>query len=268
MKLATYAFDDGARVALVEDGMVADLRLAEPLAALLDAPGRVLIETAAAAARRQPLDRARLLAPVPRPPLFIGVGLNYRDTARPLGEPAVFTKPQASIAPPFAAISSHWPSLDYEGELGIVIGRRAHRVPVSEAAAFIGGYVVVNDVTVRELLRPDALLLAKGGAGHAPFGPWLTTPDEAGDPHDLALRTWVNGELRQTSNTRELHRDCFALVAMLSAALVLEPGTVIATGSPRGAGAGFDPPRWLVPGDVVRVEIERLGAIEQRVAAA
>lgn len=246
--------------------MVVDLGRAEPLAALL---GQRLDHDGP----RQPLDPLRLRPPIPAPPAFLGVGLNYRDHAREVGRtlgamPPVFAKGQGAVAPPFGTIASPFPSLDYEGELGIVIGRRCHRIGEGDAADHIAGYVVVNDVTVRELVTPDTVMLGKGGAGHGPFGPWLTTADEVADPHDLALTTHVNGELRQSSSTRELHRGVFALVAWLAAALVLEPGTVIATGSPGGSGAGFAPPRWLVPGDVVRVAIERLGAIEQRVVAA
>lgn len=273
MKLATYGFDDGERVAIVESDAIADLGLAEPLLHLLDAAGLARIAAASPGARRHPLDRARLLAPIPQPPLFLGVGLNYRDHAREVGRalgdtPAVFAKPGNSVAAPFGTIASPFASFDYEGELGVVIGRRCHRVTAADAAAFIGGYLVVNDLSVRELLRPDTLVLGKGGFGHAPCGPWLTTPDAVPDPHDLAITTYVNGELRQASNTREMHRNVFEIIAWLSSALTLEPGTVIATGSPAGSGAGFDPPRWLSPSDVVRVEIATLGHIEHRVVAA
>lgn len=270
MQLATYGFDDGVRVGVIEGDLIADTRLAVPLAQLLDAAGRVLIAEALKGATRHPLLPARLLAPIAAPPLFLGVGLNYRDHAREVGRelgetPAVFAKPANSVAAPFGEISSHFVSFDYEGELGVVIGRRCYRVAAADAPAFIAGYVVVNDLSVRELLRPDTLVLGKGGFGHAPFGPWLTTADAVPDCHALDIRTHVNGALRQASNTRELHRNIFEIVEWLSSALVLEPGTVIATGSPAGSGAGFTPPRWLVPGDVVSVEIEGLGRIEHRV---
>jgi 2-keto-4-pentenoate hydratase/2-oxohepta-3-ene-1,7-dioic acid hydratase in catechol pathway len=273
MKLATYGFDDGVRVGIIEGDLIADPGLAEPLAQLLDPQGLARIAAAAKTASRQPLLLAKLLAPIPQPPLFLGIGLNYRDHAREVGRelgdtPAVFAKPANSVAAPFGTISSEFASFDYEGELGVVIGRRCHRVTAADAAAFIAGYVVVNDLSVRELLRPDTLVLGKGGFGHAPFGPWLTTAEDVPDPHDLAITTHVNGDVRQQSNTRELHRNVFEIIAWLSSALVLEPGTVIATGSPAGSGAGFSPPRWLVPGDVVSVEIERLGCIEHRVVAA
>jgi len=266
VKLATYAFDDGTRAARIEGGHVVDLRRDEPLAALL---GQRLVHDGP----RVALDPARLCAPIAAPPAFIGVGLNYRDHAREAGRtlgvtPAVFAKGQGAVAAPFGTIASAFASLDYEGELGVVIGRRCHGVRAADAVGHIAGYVVVNDVTVRELVTPDTVLLGKGGAGHGPFGPWLTTADEVADPHDLALTTRVNGELRQASTTAQLHVGVFDLIAWLSAALVLEPGTVIATGSPAGSGVGSTPPRWLVPGDVVRVEIAGLGHIEHRVVAA
>ncbi len=263
MRLATYAFADGDRAARIEGDTVVDLGRAEPLALLL---GQRLDQDGP----RCRLDRARLRAPIPCPPAFLGVGLNYRDHAREVGRdlgatPAVFAKGQSAVAPPDGDIASHFASFDYEGELGLVIGRRCHRIAERDARDHIAGYVVVDDLTVRELNAPDTLVLGKGGSGHGPFGPWLTTADEIPDPHDLALTTHVSGALRQSSNTRELHRGCFELVAWLSSALVLEPGTVITTGSPAGSGIGFAPPRWLVPGDIVRVEIERLGHIEHRV---
>lgn len=212
----------------------------------------------------------RLLAPIPQPPMFLGVGLNYRDHAREVGRelgptPAVFAKLHGSVAPPYGKVASDFTSFDYESELGLVIGRRCHRVTAAQAADYIAGHTIVNDFSVREFVKPDTLVLGKSGRGHGPFGPWLTT--DVPDPHALGISTHVNGELRQSSNTRELHVGVFELVAWLSKMLVLEAGAVIATGSPLGSGIGFDPPRWLVPGDIVRVDIEALGHIEHRVVA-
>lgn len=267
MRLATYRFDDGPAVGIVEDDGIADLGLRAPLADLLDAEGRAAITAALPHAPRVPLDPARLLAPIPHPPAILGVGLNYRDHAREVGRelgatPAVFAKLGGGGPPYGDIVRPAWSdTLDYEGELGIVIGRRCHRVAEADAPAVIAGHVVMNDVTMRALAKPDTLVLGKSGPGHAPFGPWLTTADAVPD-RALAIRTWVNGHLRQFSNTRELHVGVFALVAWLSSILVLERGTVIATGSPAGSGVGFDPPRWLTPGDTVRVEIDGLGHIE------
>jgi len=277
MKLATYAYEDGIGIGAVLGEAVADLRAVAPTmrALLADPDGLARAAAAIGLAPRHALDRARLRAPIPDPRAFLGIGLNYRDHAaevgRPLPEtPAVFAKLAASVAPPYGSIERPgWSeTLDYEGELGVVIGRPAAGVTAARAPAHVAGYVVVNDVTMRALAKPDTLVLGKSGRGHGPFGPWLTTADEVPDPHALSIRTWVNGELRQDSSTAQLHRGVFELVEIVSRVVPLEPGDVIATGSPRGSGVGFAPPRWLVPGDRVRVEIERLGAIEHRVADA
>lgn len=264
MRLATYCFDDGIGPGLVTDAGIADLRQhGTGLRGLLGqrelTPGPV-----------HPLDRARLLPPLSTPHSFIGVGLNYRDHAAEVGRPVperppLFAKLPASLAAPFAETPWPGPSFDYEGELGVVIGRAAYRVAAAEAMAAVAGYVVVNDLTMRDLARPDTLLLAKNGPGFAPFGPWLTTADAVDDPHDLPLRTWVNGELRQDGSTAALHHRIPELIAYVSQAIPLSPGDVITTGSPHGSGIGFDPPRFLKPGDLVRVEIGGLGSIETRI---
>jgi 2-keto-4-pentenoate hydratase/2-oxohepta-3-ene-1,7-dioic acid hydratase in catechol pathway len=160
------------------------------------------------------------------------------------------------------------PLLDYEGELGFVIGRRCRHVPRGRSHEVIAGYLVVDDVSVRDWqLRTPTMMMGKSFDTHGPMGPWLVTPDEIGDPHGLALRTWVNGELRQDSNTRQLIFDCFAQVEHLSTAFTLEPGDVVTTGTPSGVGGAMQPPRFLAAGDVVRVEVEGIGRIENRVIA-
>jgi 2-keto-4-pentenoate hydratase/2-oxohepta-3-ene-1,7-dioic acid hydratase in catechol pathway len=273
MRLASYRFEDSIGVAAVEEELVVDCRpfAGASMRAFLAQGQEALagLRAFAATAVTQLLDNERLLPPVPDPALFIGVGLNYRKHAAEMGRelprsPALFTKAPASINTPHGLIlrDPAAPSLDYEGELGIVIGRTCRKVPEASAAEVIAGYVVVNDVTVRERITPDAVMLAKGGDTHGPFGPWITTADEIPDPHDLGIRTWVNGEVRQDGSTADLHFGCFELVARISAALTLRPGDIITTGSPAGSGSGFQPPRWLEPGDVVRVEIDRIGAIE------
>jgi 2-keto-4-pentenoate hydratase/2-oxohepta-3-ene-1,7-dioic acid hydratase in catechol pathway len=265
VRLATYRFDDGVGPGRVEGDRIVDLRrVAADMAALLggghggeDGPS-------------VPLDLARLLAPVPEPGVLLGVGLNYRDhaaeTGRALSErPAVFAKLRGATAPPFGRIlrPAGVDTLDYEGELGVVIGRRLYRpAAASDVMAAVAGYVVVNDVTVRARVHPDRVSLAKSAPGHGPFGPWITTVDEVADPHALRIRTWVNGELRQNSSTAELHHRIDALLAFVADAVELRPGDVITTGSPGGSGVGFDPPRFLQPGDMVRVEIEGLGRIK------
>jgi 2-keto-4-pentenoate hydratase/2-oxohepta-3-ene-1,7-dioic acid hydratase in catechol pathway len=158
--------------------------------------------------------------------------------------------------------------LDYEGELAFVIGRRCRHVPREHAPRVIAGYLVANDVSVRDWQRRSpTMTLGKSFDTHGPIGPWIVTADELEDPHDLLLRTWVNGEMRQSARTDDLIWNCFDLVATLSTVLTLEPGDVITTGTPAGVGAASDPPRFLQVGDRVRIEIERIGAIENEVIA-
>jgi 2-keto-4-pentenoate hydratase/2-oxohepta-3-ene-1,7-dioic acid hydratase in catechol pathway len=212
----------------------------------------------------------RALDPVPRPPKFFAIGLNYADHARESGLalpdfPIVFTKAPTCVIGHGEDIVRPRVStqLDYEGELAFVIGERCRHVARGDAAGVIAGYTIVNDVSVRDWqMRTSQWNLGKSFDTHGPMGPWLV--DDV-DPHALDIRTWVNGELRQESNTRELIFDCFALVEVLSTVCTLEPGDLVATGTPAGVGMAMDPPRWLAAGDVVRIEIEGLGALENRV---
>jgi 2-keto-4-pentenoate hydratase/2-oxohepta-3-ene-1,7-dioic acid hydratase in catechol pathway len=139
-------------------------------------------------------------------------------------------------------------------------------VPRERAQEVIAGYVVVDDFTVREwVAKTPQVVIPKSFDTHGPFGPWLVTADEVGDPHGLTIKTWVNGELRQDSTTDQMTFDCFDLVEILSQAVTLEPGDVITTGTPYGVGEGFEPKRYLQPGDVVKVEVEKLGFVENAV---
>jgi acylpyruvate hydrolase len=209
------------------------------------------------------LDDVELLAPH-APPAIFGIGLNYaahvREGGRELPEaPVVFMKTPRSAADPGAPVNA--PAvvrrLDYEGELAIVMG----------ADGEIAGFAVADDLSARDLQRREPQWTrAKGFDGSCPFGPWITTADEVPEPGDLALRTWVNGELRQDSRTNDLIFDVPKLVAFLLETCTLAPGDLILTGTPSGVGAYMDPPRFLTSGDVVRIEIERLGAIEHAVA--
>jgi acylpyruvate hydrolase len=210
------------------------------------------------------LAEVTLLAPVPTPRAIFGIGLNYADHIRETGgetpkQPLVFMKLPASAAPPNAPV--HCPAvvrrLDYEGELAVVMG----------PGRSVAGYAVADDVTGRDLQgREPQWTRAKGADGFCPYGPWITTADEVPDPHDLALRTWVNGELRQDSNTSNLIFSVPELIEFISETCTLRAGDVILTGTPSGVGQAQDPPAFLSSGDVVRIEIERLGAIEHAVA--
>ncbi len=155
-----------------------------------------------------------------------------------------------------------------EGEFAVVIGRNCRHVPKNRAREVIVGYTIANDVSVRDWQRRvPTFTMGKSWDTHCPLGPWITTADEVGDPHPLYLKTWVNGELRQSSNTGQLLFNCFDLVEHLSTAFTLEPGDIISTGTPGGVAAAMKPPKWLKPGDVVKIAIEKLGEIENRVIA-
>ncbi|HEV2785975.1 MAG TPA: fumarylacetoacetate hydrolase family protein [Solirubrobacteraceae bacterium] len=211
-----------------------------------------------------PLADVTLLAPVPRPRAIFGIGLNYAAHAAEQGQelpefPIVFMKLPSASAPPNGAVAC--PEvvrrLDYEGELAIVMG----------AAGAIAGYAVADDVSARDLQRREPQWTrAKGADGFCPWGPWITTADAVPDPRDLRLTTHVNGELRQDSSTSDLVFGPEELVEFISQTCTLEPGDLILTGTPSGVGMSMDPRRFLEPGDVVRIEIESLGAIEHGIA--
>jgi 2-keto-4-pentenoate hydratase/2-oxohepta-3-ene-1,7-dioic acid hydratase in catechol pathway len=284
VRLVTYHHHDGSlRAGVVREAAIVDLAHAAPhlpssvLELLQEGDDALLAAERAAAEAREtiPLASVRLAAPIVRPSKFLGVGLNYaahvaEAVNRSADAPTVFAKASSCVNGPYDAIEHPEISetLDYEGELGFVIGRSCRNVSREDAPSVIAGYVVVNDVSVREWQwQTTQWTLGKSFDTHGPFGPWLTTCDEVGDPHDLDIRTYVNGELRQDSNTSLLLTDCYSLVEHLSTVFTLEPGDVVATGTPAGVGANMDPPRWLARGDVVRVEIDRLGAIENQVVA-
>jgi 2-keto-4-pentenoate hydratase/2-oxohepta-3-ene-1,7-dioic acid hydratase in catechol pathway len=158
--------------------------------------------------------------------------------------------------------------VDYEGELGVVIGTRCRNVSIADAPAIVGGYLIVNDVSVRDWQRATpTMTMGKSWDTHGPIGPWLVSADEVGDPHDLGIRTWVDGDLRQDASTKQMITNCWELIAHLSTAFTLLPGTIIATGTPAGVGFVMDPPRCLKAGSTVRIEIDKLGALENPVIA-
>lgn len=281
MRLATRRRTLGEPTVVAVDGQeIVDLALTAPslpsdLAALFAAGPRALDAVRAAIASgngRAPLVDADLAAPIPRPQKFLAVGLNYADHVAESGIdtpefPTVFAKLPSCVAGPFDAVARPIVSdkLDYEGELGFVIGTRCHHVPRERAHEVIAGYTIVNDYSVRDYqLRTSQWVLGKSFDTHGVFGPWIVTADEL-DPHALPIRTLVNGEVRQESNTSNLIFDCFAQVELLSSVCTLEPGDVVATGTPGGVGIASD--RFLSPGDTVRVEIDGIGAIENRIVA-
>jgi 2-keto-4-pentenoate hydratase/2-oxohepta-3-ene-1,7-dioic acid hydratase in catechol pathway len=214
-----------------------------------------------------------LHAPVPDPPTILAIGMNYRAHVAEMGRDAPewqywFNKQRTAIAGPGDAIVLPTVSemVDYEGELAMVIGPRCQHVPAARALEVVAGYTVINDVSARDWQwRTPTFTMGKSFDTHAPCGPELVTGDELGDPGRLGIRTWVNDELRQDSSTADLIFGCAAMIEYLTTAFPLEPGTIIATGTPAGVGAGFDPPRFLADGDVVRIAIDGVGELENPV---
>ena len=261
----------GVRVLDLND---ADPRLPADLLELLRAGTGALdlarqVIAGAPAERRVPVEGTRLLAPVPRPGKIICIGLNYRDHAAEAGlpipdEPVVFAKLSNTVNGPYRPIPLPRASeqIDYEAELGVVIGRTCKGVNEAGALDHVAGYLAVNDVSARDVQsRNGQWVLGKSPDGFAPMGPALVTADEVGDPQQLDLRTRVGDEVLQSSSTREMIFTVARLISFLSELVTLEPGDVIATGTPSGVGGARTPPRWLRAGETVRVEFPRLGAL-------
>jgi 2-keto-4-pentenoate hydratase/2-oxohepta-3-ene-1,7-dioic acid hydratase in catechol pathway len=280
MRLCRFEADGAAHLGIVEDGRVTDVSdsapelPAEPAAALDAAGVKRLAELAESAGGSVPLEEVRLLSPA-RPRKYLAIALNYADHIAETGleapsVPTFFNKQPTCVVGPGAGI--HMPTvsdkLDYEGELAVVIGRRCRHVAVEDAAAVIAGYTVANDVSVRDWqMRAPTMTIGKSFDTHGPLGPWLVTGDELGDPQSLGIRTFVNDDQRQDGSTSEMVFDCFQQVSHLSEAFTLEPGDVIATGTPAGIGAAFDPfpEGFLKVGDVVRIEIDGIGELRNEV---
>lgn len=285
MKLATFSADGiPPRVGAVVDGGVVDLGgegLPDDMVDFI-ALGREGLQRAADVVRRArpiPIGGIRLHAPLRPPNNVMAVGKNYHDHARELSSsgfdssersvlpdhPIVFTKARTSIIGPGDAIESGNDPLgttDYEGELGVVIGPGGMGISLEAALDHVYGYTVINDVTARDLQKRHVqFFIGKSVDTFCPMGPFLVTRDEIADITAAWLRTRVNGQLRQESPISNLIFDIPTLIATLSAAMTLHPGDVIATGTPRGVGIGFDPPVYLGPGDVVEVEIDGVGVL-------
>lgn len=274
MRLCRFAVDGGApALGIVEGEEVIDLSAAElpqEPAAALDAVGQDGLASLADGAPRRPLAEVTLLAPA-KPRKYLAIALNYRDHIAEMGMdapevPVFFNKQVTCVIGPGEAI--HMPKvstfLDYEAELALVIGRRCRHVPVERAHEVIAGYTCANDVSVRDWQgKAQTMQIGKSFDTHGPLGPWLVTAEELGDPGDLAIRCYVEDELRQDARTSEMVFDCFQQVAHLSEAFTLEPGDVIATGTPAGVGLGRQPVRdnLLHVGETVRVEIEGIGEL-------
>jgi 2-keto-4-pentenoate hydratase/2-oxohepta-3-ene-1,7-dioic acid hydratase in catechol pathway len=241
------------------------LRIAEAL--LCKAEGSSVENVAA------PISEVALLAPIVSPPKIICLGLNYVDHAAEShttvpDEPVIFMKPHTTIISPNENIVKprfvH--ELDYEGELAIVIGKKAKNTPTSEAEKHVFGYTILNDISARDYQFKDGQWTrGKSFDTFAPTGPSITTANQLRDTGNLAVRTWVNGELRQNSTTRNMAFNVSQIVHHLSRVMTLEPCDIIATGTPAGVGFAMKPPRYLQNGDVVRIEIQEIGVLENTV---
>ena len=284
MKLATFRTEGNAaqRLGIVQDEGVLDLTgtpgvpgTMRELLSSGDAAMDAVRRAEASGGTALPLAAVRLRPPVPNPSKILGIGLNYGDHIEETGMPKPevqmwFNKQVTCANGPYdginlPAVSS---ALDYEAELCVIIGKRCKHVPRERAAEVIGGFCCGNDVSVRDWQRAAMTMqIGKSFDTHGPMGPWLVTPDEVGDPHSLDIRCTVNGEERQSSNTCHLIFDCYDAIAHLTKAFTLEVGDVLFMGTPAGVGAAMKPPNFLKAGDVVRVEIEKLGHLESQIVA-
>ena len=220
--------------------------------------------------------RAHLLAPIERPGKYLAIGMNYRKHVEEAARGGVsapanqmwFNKQTTCISGPHDKIEPGvTEKLDYEVDLGVVIGKAAKSVSADHAHEHVFGYIVANDVSARDWqFHSPTFTMGKSLDTHGPIGPWIVTKDEIPDPHHLRLRCFFNGELRQDSNTGEMIHNVWAQIAYLSTAFTLEPGDLIATGTPEGVGIAMTPPKVLKSGDVVRCEVEGIGEIENTVA--
>lgn len=271
MKLATYLSDGTPRIGIVAGDTLVDSgwngTMIEAIVRWDELQPRF---AAMAQGQGVPLASVALTAPVQRPGKTWAIGLNYAEhTAETRMEPPTqqiwFTKAQTSINGPYdpIRIARNAPFVDYEVELVAIVGKRCKYVSAADAPGVIFGYCVGNDVTERMWQRNgQQWSLGKSFDTHAPIGPWITTADEVADPHALDLRCTVNGDLRQNSSTRHMIFSLWQQIEHLTAAMTLEPGDVIFTGTPAGIGAAMEPRQFLKPGDVVRCEIATLGHIE------
>ena len=280
MKICTFIYDETLQVGIIKDAQIIDLGskyygqqgMINFLKSRTNASDKVDL-TKLSGNMRFELTDIELLAPIAKPEKFFGVALNYADHIKETGleqpeYPTLFNKQNSCVIGPNDAI--HRPNvsekLDYEGELAVVIGKRCRHVNREEAKSVIAGYTIVNDVSVRDWqMRSHTWTLGKSFDTHGPVGPWIVTPDEIGDPHNLNIKTWVNEDLRQNFSTKHLVFDCYYLVEYLSQVMTLEPGDIIATGTSSGVGVKMKPRGYMRPGDEVRIEIENIGMLKNHI---
>ncbi len=281
MKLVTFSIRGHIATGKVIGNQVIDLHasdaaIPQSMLALLQA-GPAAMERAHAVTAQTgvtyPLADVRLEATVPNPSKFLAIGMNYKKHVQEAIDAGIkvpdsqvwFNKQVSCVNGPFDPV--HMPrasdKLDYEAELGVVIGKRCRHVDAKNAHAVVAGYLICNDVSVRDWqMRSPTMTLGKSFNTHGPIGPWLVTPDEIPDPHALQMRMLVNGEIKQQVRTDEMIYNVWDQIAYLSTVMTLEPGDIIATGTPSGVGGAMKPPQFRQVGDVMRVEIDGIGHIE------
>jgi 2-keto-4-pentenoate hydratase/2-oxohepta-3-ene-1,7-dioic acid hydratase in catechol pathway len=283
MKLARFTLDGEPRLGVVEGSGIIDLSSAglffRSIQEIIEA-GPGALSRIAEATKGRTADHAlkdiRLLAPLTKPGKFLAIGMNYKKHAEESAELGVdvpkhqvwFNKQTTCVNDPYGVVEkSVTEKLDYEVELGVVIGKTAKSVKAPDALGYVFGYLVVNDVSARDWqFHSQTMTMGKSFDTHGPIGPWIVTADEIPDPQTLDLKCFVNGELRQSSNTSQMIHSVVAQIEYLSTAFTLEPGDIITTGTPEGVGVAMKPPSFLKPGDVVRCEVEKVGVIENRIA--
>jgi 2-keto-4-pentenoate hydratase/2-oxohepta-3-ene-1,7-dioic acid hydratase in catechol pathway len=284
MKLARYTVDGRTTIGAIRGDQVVDIDRLDPAAprtirellALGVAARQRIADLVRNAPGGHPIAAVKLEAPIPDAQKYLAIGMNYHDHAEEARKAGVtvpphqlwFNKQVTCINGPYDPIYKPRVSekLDYEAELGVVIGKRCRYVSVEDAPSVVGGYFVANDVTARDWqFKSPTFTLGKSFDSHGPIGPWITTADEIADPHNLVIQLWVNGELRQKTNTGGMIYDIWQQIHELSQVMTLEPGDLIATGTCANVGIALG--KFLQPGDIVKVEIEGLGHIENRVEA-
>ena len=283
MRLTTYSFSSKEGIGSISGDEIIpfsqDSSLPTDMLSFLEAGSRVFEaanQLCNNSTERISLKEVTLKAPISRPPKIIAIGLNYVDhleEVRAAGRemdtpvvPMIFNKQSLSVTGPYEDVHDPKVSkmLDFEGELTFVIGKKCRHVPKDKAHEVIAGYTIANDLSVRDWqLRQPTFTIGKSFDTHCPFGPAIVTSDEISDPHKLDLTTEVNGEQRQSSNTKHLIFDCFDLVEHLSTAFTLEPGDLVLTGTP--GGVGVIEGKFLKQGDVIKISIAELGYIENKV---
>jgi 2-keto-4-pentenoate hydratase/2-oxohepta-3-ene-1,7-dioic acid hydratase in catechol pathway len=278
MKLASFCEPSGPpKLGIVDHEIIYDLGnfASGPLEIFQREISFAQIEKELKGANALKLSEICLLPPIPKPSKFLGIAFNYKDHAKEMNrelpqDQIWFNKQNTCVIGPNQAIKIPTLSsaVDYEAELGIVIKKSGRYIKPEDAHNYVAGYLIVNDVSARDWqFRTPTWTLGKSFDTHGPIGPFLVSPDEIKDPHNLRIKTWVNDELRQNSSTDQMIFSCWEMISHLSKVFTLEPGDILSTGTPAGSGFTFDPPKFLKPNDIVKIEISSIGVLQNPVEA-